>query len=147
LRYTALKWWFPQVEEPNSRNQFSVEQIKLFNTATPTTINSISKDGHYEVKEVLEERTTDTSRHEYKVKWVGYTNHHNSWVAEEDLHASCLLAKQVGAQQPRTECRTQGTLLMVFRLVGEVKAVATFWEFQLEMSCAPCLINMVYLLP
>jgi len=43
------------------------------------------------VVEILEECTTDTSRGEYKVKWVGYTNHHNSWVAEEDLHANCLL--------------------------------------------------------
>jgi len=50
-------------------NQFTVnvEEIKPFNTATPTTLNS-------------RECTTDTGRHEYKVKWVGYTNHHNSWV-------------------------------------------------------------------
>jgi len=30
-------------------------------------------------------------RHEYKVKWVSYTNRHSSWVTEEDLHANHLL--------------------------------------------------------
>jgi len=96
--YTIIEVCSPQVvvlEEPNIRNwltaNVNVEQIKPFNAATPTTLNSSSSDGHYEVKEVLEECTMDTSRHEYKVKWVGYTNCHNSWVAEEDLHANCLL--------------------------------------------------------
>jgi len=86
----------PQVvvlEEPNSRNWLTVniKRIKPFNTATPTTLISSSNDGHYKVEEVLEEHTTNTGRHESKVKWVGYTNRHNSWVAEEDLHAKHLL--------------------------------------------------------
>jgi len=41
--------------------------------------------------QICEELTTDSGGCEYKVKWVGYTNRHNSWVAEEDLHANCLL--------------------------------------------------------
>jgi len=44
--------------------------------------------GTSKVDEVLEEGTKDTGRHEYKVKWVGYTNHHNIWVVEEDLHTN-----------------------------------------------------------
>jgi len=68
-----------------------VKWIKPFNAATPTTLNSSLNDGHFKVEEVLEELTMDTGRHEYKVKWVGYTNCHNSWVAEEDLHANHLL--------------------------------------------------------
>jgi hypothetical protein len=59
-------------------------------------------------------------------------------------------SKQVGAQQPRTECRTQGTPRTVFRLVGGGESsgfpIPTFWEFQPEMSCTPCFINTVYLL-
>jgi len=86
--YTIIEVCRPQVvvlEEPNSRNRLTinVERIKPFNAATPTTFNSSSNDGHYEVEEVLEECTTDTGRREYKVKWVGCTNRHNSWVAEE----------------------------------------------------------------
>jgi len=81
--YTIVEVRSPQVvvlEELNSRNWFTVnvKQIKPFNAATLTTLNSSLNDGHYKVKEVLEESTMDTSRHEYKVKWVGYTNCHNS---------------------------------------------------------------------
>jgi len=88
----------------------NIKRIKPFNAATLTALNSSSDDGHYEVEEVLEERTTGTGRHEYKVKWVGYTNRHNSWVAEEDLHANCLLEQfqasrssvtTVGVHNPR----------------------------------------------
>jgi len=76
--------WSPQVvvlEEPNSRNRFTInfKRIKLFNAATLATLNSSPNEGHYEAEEVLEESTTDTGRHESKVKWVGYTNCH-SWV-------------------------------------------------------------------
>jgi len=46
-----------------------------------------------------------TGRHEYKVKWVGYTNCHNSWVAEEDLHANCLLEQ---FQASRSSVTTDG---------------------------------------
>jgi len=104
LRYAALKWWF--TEERNSRNWFTinVERIKPFNTATPTTLNSSPNEGHYKF-EVLEERITDTGRHEYKVKWVGYTNCHNSWVLEEDLHANCLLEQ---FQASRSSATTDG---------------------------------------
>jgi len=81
------------LEELNSRNWLTVniKQIKSFNAETPTTLNSSLNNGHYEVEEVLKECTTDTGRREYKVKWVGYTNRHNSWVAEEDLYTNCLL--------------------------------------------------------
>jgi len=94
--YTIIEVCSPQVvvlEEPNSRNWLTVniERIKPFNAATLTALNSTSNDGHYKVEEVLEERTMGTGRCEYKVKWVGYTNRHNSWVAEEDLHANSLL--------------------------------------------------------
>jgi len=87
---TIIEVCSPQVvvlEEPNSRNRLTinVERIKPFNAAIPTALNSSSDNGHYKVEEVLEERTTGTGRCEYKVKWVGYTNCHNSWVAEEDL--------------------------------------------------------------
>jgi len=80
--YTIIEVLSPQVvvlEEPNSRNRLTVnvEWIKPFNAATPTTLNSSSNDGHYEVEEVLEESTMDTGRREYKAKWVGYTNRHN----------------------------------------------------------------------
>jgi len=43
-----------------------VKRIKPFNSSL--------NNGHYEFEEVLKESTMDTSRHEYKVKWVGYTN-------------------------------------------------------------------------
>jgi len=101
LRYAALKWWFSR------RNWLTanVEQIKQFKAATLTTLNSSLNNGHYEVEEVLEEPTTDTGRHEYKVKWVGYTNHHNSWVAEEDLHANHLLEQ---FQASRSSVTTDG---------------------------------------
>jgi len=108
--YTIIEVRSPQVvvlEEPNSRNWLTVnvEWIKPFNTATLTALNSSSDDGHYEVEEVLEECTTGTGRREYKVKWVGYTNHHNSWVAEEDLHANRLLEQ---FQASRSSVTTDG---------------------------------------
>jgi len=149
--YTIFEVRSPQVvvlEEPNSRNRLTVkvEWIKPFNAATPTALNSSSDDVHYKVEEVLEERTTGTGRHEYKVKWVGYTNPHNSWVVE-DLHSNRLL-EQFQASRPRTECRTQGTLRTGFRLVGGGEwqlshgiPIPKFREFQPEMSCAPGLIN------
>jgi len=95
--------------EPNSRNWFTVnvKQIKPFSAATPMTLNSSSKDGHYKVEEVLEECTTDTSRHEYKVKWVGFTNRHNSWVAEDNLHANCLLEQFQASRSSATTDRMQ----------------------------------------
>jgi len=91
--YTIVEVCSPQVvvlEEPNSRNWFTIniKQIKPFNAATLTTLSSSLNDGHYKVEEVLKECTTDTGRCEHKVKWVGYTNRHNSWVAEEELHAN-----------------------------------------------------------
>jgi len=94
--YTIIEVHSPQVvvlEEPNSRNWLTVniEQIKPFNAATLTALSSSLNDGHYKVEEVLKEHTTGTGRHEYKFKWVGYTNRHNSWVVEEDLHANRLL--------------------------------------------------------
>jgi len=51
------------LEEPNSRNWFTIniEQIKPFNTATPTRHNSSSNNGHYKVEEVLKERTAGIS--------------------------------------------------------------------------------------
>jgi len=95
------------LEEPNSRNwlTINIERIKPFNTVNPTTLNSSLNDGHYKVEEALEECTTDTGRCQYKVKWVGYTNHHNSWVAEEDLHANCLLEQ---FQASRSSATTDG---------------------------------------
>jgi len=49
--YTIFEVCSPQVvvlEEPNSRNwlTMNIEWIKPFNAATPTTLNSILKDGH-----------------------------------------------------------------------------------------------------
>jgi len=44
-------------------------------------------------------------RHEYKVKWVSYTNRHSSWVTEEDLHANCLLEQ---FQASRSSATTDG---------------------------------------
>jgi len=55
--------------------------------------------------EVLKECTMETGRHEYKVKWVGNTNRHNSWVVEEDLHANCLLEQ---FQSSRSSVTTDG---------------------------------------
>jgi len=65
--YTIVEIRSPQVvvlEEPNSRNYLiiNVKLIKQFNAATPTTHNSSSNNGHYKVKEVLKECTTDTGR-------------------------------------------------------------------------------------
>jgi len=79
------------LKEPNSRNRLTVnvKRIKPFNAATLTTLNSSLNNGHYKVEQVLKEHTTDTGRHQYK--WVSYTSCHNSWVAEEDLHANILL--------------------------------------------------------
>jgi len=91
----------------NSKNWFTinVKRIKPFNTATLTTLNSSPNEGHYKVEDVLEECTTDTGRRESKVKWVGYTNRHNSWVAEEDLHANHLLEQ---FQASRSSATTDG---------------------------------------
>jgi len=99
------------LEELNSRNRLTVnvELIKPFNAVTPTTLNSSLNDGCYEVEEVLEERTMGTSRHEHNVKWVGYTNHHNSWVAEEDLHANCLLKQFQASRSSATTDRVLST--------------------------------------
>jgi len=110
--YTIIEVHSPQVvvlEEPNSRNWLTVnvERIKPFNAATPTTLNPSLNEGHYEVEEVLEERTTDIGRREYKVKWVGYTNHHNSWVTEEGLHANCLLEQFQASRSSATTDRVQ----------------------------------------
>jgi len=97
------------LEEPNSRNWLTikVERIKPFNTATLTALNSNLNDGHYKVEEVLKECTTGAGRHEYKVKWVGYTNHRNSWVAEEDLHANCLLEQFQASRSSATTDRVR----------------------------------------
>jgi len=84
-----------------------IERIKPFNAATLTTLNSSSNDGHYKVEEVLKEHTMCTGRSEYKVKWVGYTNPHNSWVAEEDLHANHLLEHFQASRSSATTFRVQ----------------------------------------
>jgi len=110
--YTIIEVCSPQVvvlKEPNSRNWFTinVKKIQPCNAATPSTLNSSPNKGHYEVEEVLEERTTDTGRHEYKVKWVGYTNRHNSWVTEEDLHTNCLLEQFQASRSSATTDRVQ----------------------------------------
>jgi len=74
--YTIFEVRSPQevLMEPNSKNGFtiSVEQIKPFKAATPTTLNSSLKDGHYKVEEVLEELTTDPS-------WLVRTNFNFCW--------------------------------------------------------------------
>jgi len=130
--YTIFEVCSPQVvvvEESNSRNWLTVDvkRIKPFNAATPTTLNSILKDGHYKVEEVLEECTTDTGRHEYKVKWVGYTHCHHTWVAEEDLHANHLLEQ---FQSSRSSATTDGVWNLRNTMDGvqagrrEVKVVA-----------------------
>jgi len=75
----ALKCWFSRSQTVGTSSLIKVEQIKPFNAATRTILNSSSNEGHYKA----EESTMDTSRYEYKVNWVGYTNH-NSWVTEED---------------------------------------------------------------
>jgi len=62
-------------------------------------------EGHYKVEEVLKEHTTDTGRHQCKIKWVGYTDHQNSWVAEEDLYANHLLEQ---FQACRSSAATDG---------------------------------------
>jgi len=110
--YTIIEVRSPQVvvlKEPNSRYwlTINVKQINPFNAATLTTLNSSSNDGHYKVEEVLEERTMDTGRHEYKVKWVGYTNCHNSWVVEEDLHTKSLLEQFQESRSSVTTGRVQ----------------------------------------
>jgi len=92
-----------------SRNWFNTKQMKPFNAAIPTKLNSSLKDGHYEVKEVLEELTIDTSRRKYKVKWVGYTNCHNSWVM--DLHANHLLGQ---FQAGRSSATMDGMRQLIF---------------------------------
>jgi len=112
--YTIIEVRSPQVvvlEEPNSRNwlTINVELIKPFNATTLNTLNSSLNNGHYKVEEVLEEHTMDTGRREYKVKWVGYTNHHNSWVAEEDLHANCLLEQFQASRSSATTDRVRST--------------------------------------
>jgi len=99
------------LKEPNSWNQFTVivKQIKPFNAATLTTLNSSLDDGQCEVEEVLKECTTDTSRHEQKVKWVSYINLYNSWVAEEDLDANPLLEQFQASRSSVTMDRVQNT--------------------------------------
>jgi len=127
--YTIVEVRSPQVvvlEELSSRNQLTVnvKRIKPFNAATPTTLNSSSNKGHYKVEEVLKEPTTDTGRSEYKVKWVGYTNCHNSWVAEEDLHTNHLLEQ---FQASRSSATTDG-VWSTKDGPGEVKEVAFPWN-------------------
>jgi len=112
--YTIIEVHSPQVvvlEEPNSRNRLTinVERIKPFNAANPTTLDSSLNDGHYKVEEILEGRTTDTGRREYKVKWVGYTDRHNNWVVEEDLHANRLLEQFQASRSSATMDRMRST--------------------------------------
>jgi len=51
----------------------------------------------------------DTGRHEDKVKCIGYTNRHNSWVAEEDLHANHLLEQFQASRSSATMDRMRST--------------------------------------
>jgi len=139
----SFEIYSPQVvvlKEPNSRNRFTVnvKWIKLFNAATPTILNSSSNTVHYEVEEVLEECTMDTGKCEFKVKWVGYTNCHNSWVTEEDLHANCRLEQYQASKSSATMDRVQST---------KENAQLSHPTFQLEMNCAFWLINISYFFP
>jgi len=114
--YTIIEVCSPQVvvlEEPNSRNRLTVniEQIKPFNAATPTTLNSSLNYGHYKVEEALKEHTTDT----------GITRSSGLATPTATIAGSqkgtfmptvyLRSSKQVGAQQPQAECRA-------LRLVG-----------------------------
>jgi len=102
--HTIIEVHSPQMlvlKEPNSRNWFT-SNINLFNTANQTTSNSSLNNGHYKVKDVL-------GRHDYKIKWVCYTNHHKSWVPEEDLQANHLLEQFQASESSATMDRLQST--------------------------------------
>jgi len=141
--YTTVEVRSPQVvvKELNSRNWFTInfKWIKPFNAATLTTLNSSSNNGHYEVKEVLQEHTTDTDRHEYKVKCTLTATTAGLWKRTFMQTVYLSSSKQVGTQQPQVECRTPR---MVLRLVGGgVLSQGIPIPHSGEMYCAPFLIN------
>jgi len=133
--YTIAEVHCPQVvvlKEPNSRNWFTVniEGIKPFNTATPTTLNSILNDGHYKVEEVLKEHTTDTGRHEStRSSGLATPTATTAGSQKRTFTPTVYLSssKQVGAQQPWTECGAPRTVL---RLVGGGESGGFPMEFQ-----------------
>ena len=49
----------------------------------PPTI--IDDDYEWEVENILSDRVTKNGRHEYLIKWSGYTTIHNSWEPIENL--------------------------------------------------------------
>jgi len=88
----------------------NIEWIQLLNSATLTTPNPSLNDRHKKVEEVLKEHTMGTS------KWVGYTNSHNSWVVEEELHANHLLKQfQASKSSETAEGRALRTVLRLVR--------------------------------
>ena len=60
-----------------------------FKHSAPKTIDGQEE---YEVNEIFAERRHGCKhQHQYLVSWKGYPRSDNSWVSEEDLHASELL--------------------------------------------------------
>jgi len=60
---------------------------------------------------------------------IGYTNHHNSWVTEEDLHANCLPELFQASRSSATTDRVRST-----RLVGGDESSGFLTEFQFQRS-------------
>jgi len=77
--YRIVEVLSPQVvvlEEPNShsRTKVNVERIKPFKASPMATQDSGPADGHYKVKEVLEEWTVDNGKLEYLARPTHYWN-------------------------------------------------------------------------
>lgn len=56
----------------------------------------------YEIEEILEKRKDEDGKIQYRVKWVGWSRRHNSWVKEEDIHADELIARYHARQEKKT---------------------------------------------
>jgi hypothetical protein len=94
------------VNNPEQRITVHVSQLKPF-IGREEDIEL--PEGEWEVQDILEEREVRPGEVEYLVRWAGHTKKHNSWVAEEDMHADEILArwKQRPIEQRRPATHTK----------------------------------------
>ncbi|KAI9470247.1 hypothetical protein LPJ78_000531 [Coemansia sp. RSA 989] len=65
----------------------------------PSKRRARSSSGHYVVEAILADATVDGVRM-YEIKWEGFSDEHNSWVAEQSLQCPDLLAAYHAARRP-----------------------------------------------
>jgi len=67
-----------------------------------TSINVASKDeGYYPVEKILDCRRKADGSREFKIKWAGYNNCHNSWQPEANLDGCVQTLKNFLANNPQ----------------------------------------------